>query len=286
MLSSCLILPDPTEKPTYIRFLVSNPLAGAVIGKGGSTINDFQSQSGARIQLSRSHEFFPGTTDRIIMISGTIDEILRAVDLIVDKLLSEVFFMMLELHIIRLFLSIINNCFYFGQLHAEDQADDVGLKTKLRLIVPNSSCGSIIGKAGATIKYEDCFLFFLLLNCSVVVPLKLNWWKHFCILLYVETFLLAWKITALWVQFCSSFSHKCGVCLWETIFEVLQNGQILFEPRRSEKCFCDEQVSSQIQLYIVFVVFLDCFIKFFDWYIFSFTCLLLTLNPLFSKLIP
>lgn len=117
---------DPTEKPTYIRFLVSNPLAGAVIGKGGSTINDFQSQSGARIQLSRSHEFFPGTTDRIIMISGTIDEILRAVDLVIDKLLTE--------------------------LHAEDQADDVGTKTKLRLIVPNSSCGSIIGKAGATIK--------------------------------------------------------------------------------------------------------------------------------------
>lgn len=113
MLLSYLILPDPTEKPTYIRFLVSNPLAGAVIGKGGSTINDFQSQSGARIQLSRSHEFFPGTTDRIIMIAGTIDEILRAVDLVIDKLLTEVFFMMLELHLIRLFLSISNNSFYF-----------------------------------------------------------------------------------------------------------------------------------------------------------------------------
>lgn len=87
-------MPDPAEKPTYIRFLVSNPLAGAVIGKGGSTITDFQSQSQAKIQLSRSHEFFPGTTDRIIMISGTIDETLKAVELILEKLLSEVFFMM------------------------------------------------------------------------------------------------------------------------------------------------------------------------------------------------
>ncbi|XP_031265225.1 protein BTR1-like isoform X1 [Pistacia vera] len=116
---------DPAEKPTYIRFLVSNPLAGAVIGKGGSTITDFQSQSRAKIQLSRSHEFFPGTTDRIIMVSGTIDETLKAVELILDKLLSEI--------------------------HAED-GYEAGPSTKVRLIVPNSSCGSIIGKGGAIIK--------------------------------------------------------------------------------------------------------------------------------------
>lgn len=81
------------EKATYIRFLVSNAAAGSVIGKGGSTINDFQSQSGARIQLSRNHEFFPGTTDRIIMVSGTINEILKAMELVLSKLLSEVIFM-------------------------------------------------------------------------------------------------------------------------------------------------------------------------------------------------
>lgn len=82
------------EKPTYVRFLVSNAAAGSVIGKGGATITDFQSKSGARIQLSRNHEFFPGTTDRIIMISGTINEILKAVELILAKLLNEVLVMM------------------------------------------------------------------------------------------------------------------------------------------------------------------------------------------------
>ncbi|XP_020222551.1 protein BTR1 [Cajanus cajan] len=116
---------DSEEKPTYIRFLVSNSAAGSVIGKGGSTITDFQSQSGARIQLSRNHEFFPGTTDRIIMVSGAITEILRAVELILSKLLSE--------------------------LHIEDE-NDAEPKTKVRLIVPNGSCGGIIGKGGATIR--------------------------------------------------------------------------------------------------------------------------------------
>ncbi|GMI86954.1 BINDING TO TOMV RNA 1S (SHORT FORM), binding to TOMV RNA 1L (long form), BINDING TO TOMV RNA 1 [Hibiscus trionum] len=113
------------EKPTYMRFLVSNAAAGSVIGKGGSTITDFQSKSGARIQLSRNHEFFPGTSDRIIMVSGTVDEILKVMELILAKLLNE--------------------------FNLEDN-DDIEPRTKLRLIVPNSSCGSIIGKGGATIK--------------------------------------------------------------------------------------------------------------------------------------
>lgn len=116
---------DSVEKPTYVRFLVSNSAAGSVIGKGGSTITDFQSQTGARIQLSRNHEFFPGTTDRIIMVSGAINEILGAVELILSKLLSE--------------------------LHSEDE-NDAEPKTKVRLIVPNGSCGGIIGKGGATIR--------------------------------------------------------------------------------------------------------------------------------------
>ncbi|KAG2401905.1 Protein BTR1-like protein [Vigna angularis] len=116
---------DSEEKPTYIRFLVSNSAAGSVIGKGGSTITEFQTQSGARIQLSRNHEFFPGTTDRIIMVSGAINEILTAVGLILSKLLSE--------------------------LHSEDE-NDAEPKTKVKLIVPNGSCGGIIGKGGATIR--------------------------------------------------------------------------------------------------------------------------------------
>lgn len=75
---------------TYLRFLASNAEAGSIIGKGGSTISDFQSRSNARIQLSRNYEYFPGTSDRIIMVSGTIDEVLDAVELILTKLLNEV----------------------------------------------------------------------------------------------------------------------------------------------------------------------------------------------------
>ncbi|KAL3520789.1 hypothetical protein ACH5RR_018938 [Cinchona calisaya] len=116
--------PDHEEKTTHVRFLLSNAEAGSVIGKGGSTINDFQTQSGARIQLSRNFEFFPGTSDRIVMVSGIIDDVLRAVDLILTKLLDE--------------------------FYVEEGGEDPRLK--IRLVVPNGSCGGIIGKGGSIIK--------------------------------------------------------------------------------------------------------------------------------------
>ncbi|KAF3632539.1 Protein BTR1 [Capsicum annuum] len=128
--SNNLKFPTPTdheEKPTYVKFLLSNAEAGSIIGKGGSTITDFQARTGARIQLSRNYEVFPGTPDRIVMVSGFLDDILKAVDLILGKLLDE--------------------------FYVED-GGKVDPRSKFRLIVPNSSCGGIIGKGGATIKIQ------------------------------------------------------------------------------------------------------------------------------------
>lgn len=107
-----------------IRFLITNAAAGSVIGKGGVTINEFQSQSGARIQLSRNHEYFPGTSDRIIALNGTIKEVLTAFHLILSKILSE----------------------------AEKDTGQDMKSNQVRLIIPNAVCGAIIGKGGATIK--------------------------------------------------------------------------------------------------------------------------------------
>ncbi|KAG6763484.1 hypothetical protein POTOM_030901 [Populus tomentosa] len=118
-------LSDAVEKPTYIKLLVSNAAAGSVIGKGGATITDFQSQSGARIQLSKNYEFFPGTSDRIILISGGIDDALKALELIIAKLLSEI---------------------------PTEDGDDADPRMRVRLVVPNNACGSIIGKGGSIIK--------------------------------------------------------------------------------------------------------------------------------------
>ncbi|XP_071732940.1 protein BTR1-like [Rutidosis leptorrhynchoides] len=117
--------PSDGIETTYLRFLASNAEAGSIIGKGGTRISDFQSRSNARIQLSRNYEYFPGTSDRVIMVSGTIDEVLEAVELILTKLLNE---------------------FY------AEEGDEGEPRSKVRLIVPNGSCGGIIGKGGSMIR--------------------------------------------------------------------------------------------------------------------------------------
>ncbi|KMZ59852.1 RNA-binding protein Nova-1 [Zostera marina] len=127
---------DDRERTTYLRLLVSNTDAGCIIGKGGSTITEFQSKSGARIQLSRNNEFFPGTSDRIIMISGGFDEIMKAKKFIHEKLLAEG-------------TQIEDNNDVSSMRRDSIEAED---RTKVRLIVPNACCGGIIGKGGATIK--------------------------------------------------------------------------------------------------------------------------------------
>lgn len=125
MLAFSLSVPEDTGNKTHIRFLVSNAEAGVVIGKGGSTINDIQSQSGARIHLSRNNELFPGTTDRIVTVSGAVDHTVKAVNLILSKLLNE---------------------------FCIKDSDDVEATSTLKVIVPSSSCGGLIGKGAATLR--------------------------------------------------------------------------------------------------------------------------------------
>lgn len=77
---------DVTNAESSLRFLVPNSLAGSIIGKGGIVISEFQSQSGSKIVLSRTTEFFPGTQERILMLNGTVNAILTALHLILSRL--------------------------------------------------------------------------------------------------------------------------------------------------------------------------------------------------------
>lgn len=126
---------------SLLRFLISNAAAGSVIGKGGATICALQAQSGAKIQLSRNREYFPGTTDRVVLLSGTISKIMAAFKLILSK------------------------------IHGE-AADDEAKANQLKLIVPHISCGAIIGKGGSTIRalIEDSHAGIKLSSPEQAVP--------------------------------------------------------------------------------------------------------------------
>ena len=125
-----------------LKFLISPSAAGSVIGKGGATINEFQALTGARIQLSRNREVFPGTNDRVVIVSGDLSAILQVLHLIITKLVAD-----------------------------GEGIDRMG-QPQVALVVPNSSCGCIIGKGGSKIRsfVEDSQADIKLSNQDRMLP--------------------------------------------------------------------------------------------------------------------
>ncbi|ORY48416.1 hypothetical protein BCR35DRAFT_319734 [Leucosporidium creatinivorum] len=67
----------PGSRAVTIRFIIPNSRMGSVIGKAGSKIKEIQEASGARLQASE--QMLPGSTERVLSVSGVADAIHIAV---------------------------------------------------------------------------------------------------------------------------------------------------------------------------------------------------------------
>ncbi|GAA6009227.1 hypothetical protein JCM11491_004236 [Sporobolomyces phaffii] len=67
----------PGSRAVTIRFIIPNSRMGSVIGKSGSKIKEIQEASGARLQASEA--LLPGSTERVLSVSGVADAIHIAV---------------------------------------------------------------------------------------------------------------------------------------------------------------------------------------------------------------
>ena len=144
---------EPPDGPTtnsqlFVRFLLSGSHAGSIIGKGGATITEFEAQSGARIQLSRPKETFPGTDARLLLVSGTINALLTALHLVLSKLAAEQALGDAggdAAAAPALARTVVPNA-------ALGLGDTVAPAAMVRVVVPNAVCGALLGKEGATIR--------------------------------------------------------------------------------------------------------------------------------------
>lgn len=59
-----------------------------VIGKGGLTIGQIQTETTARVKLSQNREYFPGTSERIILVQGTVETVTAATRMTLEKALN------------------------------------------------------------------------------------------------------------------------------------------------------------------------------------------------------
>ncbi|XP_037034931.1 poly(rC)-binding protein 3 isoform X2 [Bradysia coprophila] len=115
---------DPSVKLT-IRLIMQGKEVGSIIGKKGEIVKRFREESGATINISDG-----SCPERIVTVSGSTNAIFKAFSLITKKFEEW--------------------CSQFN----ENGTSGGGGKTQIpiRLIVPASQCGSLIGKGGSKIK--------------------------------------------------------------------------------------------------------------------------------------
>jgi len=152
----------PSSSATVtIKFLVTNNMAGSIIGRSGQTISDLQEQSAARIKLSQSGDCYPGTSDRVCLVQGKFDEVTKAIHLIMEKL-YDLQQQQVEMQAGRYAQQEDHHPDEEGDDDENyDSGDDEGsdeseTSTKvlfsIRVLLPAASCGMLIGKAGSNIK--------------------------------------------------------------------------------------------------------------------------------------
>ena len=110
-----------------LKTMVPNHIAGSIIGKKGQTIQILQEQTGAKLKLSSANEFYPGTSERVVVILGELHQILAMLDLITEKIRSEL----------------------PGRGGGSSNPERCNM---IKLIIPNSTAGMVIGKGGCFIR--------------------------------------------------------------------------------------------------------------------------------------
>ncbi|KAF4527363.1 hypothetical protein B566_EDAN001142 [Ephemera danica] len=122
-----------TEGTFHFKLLVPSIAAGAIIGKGGETIAQLQKDAGARVKMSKANDFYPGTSERVCLISGSMDAIMAVLIFIMEKIKEKPD-------------PNAKPAIDFDNKTAAEREKQV------KILVPNSTAGMVIGKGGNFIK--------------------------------------------------------------------------------------------------------------------------------------
>ena len=118
------------DNRTRIKFLVPVYTAGAIIGAKGAEISKLKSETNTQVHLSEAQEFFPGTRERIVVVTGMEENVLEVFKRISNTLRTE------EIP--------------FKETDRGDRADK--RRKTMKCLVPASIAGKIVGKKGETVQ--------------------------------------------------------------------------------------------------------------------------------------
>ncbi|XP_011301235.1 poly(rC)-binding protein 3 isoform X1 [Fopius arisanus] len=121
------VLNDDPSVTLTIRLIMQGKEVGSIIGKKGEIVTRFREESGAKINISDG-----SCPERIVTVTGPTNSIFKAFTLICKKFEEW--------------------CSQFHDVQGGGGGGTTRTPITLRLIVPASQCGSLIGKGGSKIK--------------------------------------------------------------------------------------------------------------------------------------
>jgi RNA-binding protein Nova len=133
------------ETPATLKFLVSNAFAGTIIGAKGTAVKELMDVSGARVTISGNKEFYPGSSDRVLVISGSLESLLVAISLI-----WELIYLQTKAAAKG---GAGTRSVTWSPAESKDNlkgTDDIELSAKIT--IPASAGGLILGRSGATLR--------------------------------------------------------------------------------------------------------------------------------------
>lgn len=120
---------EKTDNRTRVKFLVPVYTAGAIIGAKGAEILKLKNETNTQVHLSEAQEFFPGTRERVVVVTGMEGDVV------------EVF-------------KRINNTLRTEEIpQKESERGDRAEKRRktMKCLVPASIAGKIVGRKGETV---------------------------------------------------------------------------------------------------------------------------------------
>lgn len=134
------VLPSLSENPTTLinyRVLVSAKESGCLIGQNGRVIDSIREETNTKAGISK---LLPGSHERILTVSGTLDNCAKALSYFAQALCNANLSNELPTY----------NYFPLKQLSVNSNI--AGETTNLRLLIPNSQMGTLIGSKGIRIQ--------------------------------------------------------------------------------------------------------------------------------------
>eukprot|EP00116_Pleurobrachia_bachei_P006602 sb/3466864/ len=114
--------PPKSENYVIVKILIPVYCAGACIGKDGLEIQRIKTESGSRVKISRNRDLFPRTDERVVLVSGTPDQVLEVIKFVQEKIKNE--------------------------SPPDNRRVNPKRKDQVKLIVAHSAAGRIIGRKG------------------------------------------------------------------------------------------------------------------------------------------